>query len=338
MAASSAVSIAIHHVTADDERGIADAATISTAYWREVLGDDEPPTSPAEVRNYLHAGRDDVETMLLVVRDGDQPVGMSHIDVRTGHGNEHMTWVDDLYVLPSHRRRGIGRMLLDENVELTRRAGRTLMLFGYDAKSADGAAFAKAIGGGIGHTERQNRVRVDALDRAMLESWLQPAAGYSLVQFDDRCPDDLLDAVVATQNVMNDAPRTELLGDFLHTTQQWRDSEREMQENGVTFWYSGVRHDASGAIAGYSSMTIRADKPWLISQEDTAVHPDHRGKAIGRWLKATNALRVLDERPDARWIETWNDGSNRWMLAINDDMGFRPVAEWVEVELELELT
>ena len=333
---SSAVSIAIHQVTPDDERGLVDAAALSTAYWREVLGDDEPPTSPAETLSYLHATRDDVETMLLVVRDGDQPVGLSHIDMRSGHGNEHMTWIDDLYVLPSHRRRGIGRQLLDENIAFTRAAGRTLMLLGYDAKSEDGAAFAKAIGGSLGHVERQNRVAVSDLDRALLESWVRPADGYALVQFDDHCPDELLDAVVETQNVMNDAPRTELLEDFVHTTRHWRDSEREMTESGVTFWYSGVQHDASGAIAGYSSMTIRADKPWLISQEDTAVHPDHRGKAIGRWLKAVNALRVLDDRPDARWIETWNDGSNRWMLAINDDMGFRPVAEWVEVELQLD--
>lgn len=319
----------------EDERGLADAAALTTAYWREVLGDEEPPTSAAEVLTNLHVGRDDVTTVLLLLRDGAEAVGLSHMEVRTGHGNEHMVWVDDLYVLPSHRRRGIGRMLLDENVSAARAAGRTLLLGGYDARSVDGAAFAAEVGGHPGHVERQNRVRVDQLDRALLESWLRPPKGYTLVQFDDRCPDDLLDAVVATQNVMNDAPRTELLEDSVHTTQQWRDSEREMQEHGITFWYTGVRHDASGAIAGYSSMTIRSDKPWLVSQEDTAVHPDHRGNAIGRWLKATNALRVLDERPDARWIETWNDGTNKWMLAINDDMGFRPVVEWVEVELEL---
>ena len=332
---SSAVSIAIHHVTPDDERGLEEAAALTTAYWREVLGDDEPPTSTLEVRNNLHAGRPDVKTMLLVVRDGEQPMGLSHIDVRTGHGNEHMAWIDDLYVLPAHRRRGIGRRLFEENLAFARAENRTLLLFGHDAKSADGAAFGAAIGGKPGNVERQNRVRVADLDRALLESWLRPAPGYSIVQFDGRCPDDLLDAVVETQSVMNDAPHTDLLGDDVYTTEHWRDAEHEMEENDVTFWYSGVRHDASGAIAGYSSMTIRADKPWLISQEDTAVHPDHRGKAIGRWLKATNALRVLDERPDAQWIETWNDGSNRWMLAINDDMGFRPVAEWVEVELQL---
>ena len=333
---SSAVSIQIHEVQPDDEVGLEQAAALNTAYWREVLGADEPPTTPAEVLHYLHVGRADVTTALLLVRNGAEAIGFSHQDVRTGHGNEHMVWIDDLYVLPAHRRRGIGRTLLDENIARARSAGRTLVLGGFAKGSDDGAGFASAIGGRTGNVERQNRVRVDALDRGLLESWVRPAAGYSLVQFDGRCPDDLLEAVVATQNVMNDAPRTELLEDSVHTPQQWRDAEREMDENDITFWYSGVQHDASGAIAGYSSMTIRADKPWLISQEDTAVHPDHRGKAIGRWLKAVNALRVLDERPDARWIETWNDGSNRWMLAINDDMGFRPVAEWVEVELQLD--
>ncbi len=330
------MSIEIHEVGPDDEAGLEQTAALSTAYWREVLGDDEPPTTPAEVLSSLHVGRDDVTNRLLLARDGDHAIGFSHLDLRTGHGNEHMMWIDDLFVLPSHRRRGLGRVLLAENLAFARSAGRTLVLSGFANGSDDGASFAKAIGGRTGSVERQNRVRVDALDRGLLESWVSPAEGYSLVQIDGSSPDDHLEAVVATKNVMNDAPRTELLGDSVNTGQHWRASEREMAEQGVTFWYAGVQHDATGAIAGYSSMTIRADKPWLISQEDTAVHPDHRGKAIGRWLKATNALRVLDERPDARVIETWNDGSNRWMLAINDDMGFRPVAEWVEVELELD--
>jgi hypothetical protein len=82
-------------------------------------------------------------------------------------------------------------------------------------------------------------------------------------------------------------------------------------------------------------MTWRPGKPWLVEQGDTAVHADHRGHRIGWWLKAVNALRVLDEKPNVRFIETWNDGGNRWMLDINDAMGFRPVATWIETELDV---
>lgn len=306
-----------------------------TAYWREVLGDDEPATTSPEIRERLRIGRDDIAATLLLARDGDLAVGMTYLDIRTGHGNEHMAWLEDLYVIPPHRRSGTGRALLDETVAIARAAGRSLLIGAYDDGNVDGAGFVSALKMRIAHTERQNRVRVADLDRSMLESWNHPAEGYSLVQFDVRCPDELLEAVVAMANVMNDAPRSESLGEFVFKPEHRRDSEAEMENNNVEYWYTGVRHDATGMIAGYSDMTIRRSKLWLVSQEDTAVHPDHRGKAIGRWLKAVNALRVLDEKPDALFIETWNDGSNRWMLDINIAMGFRPVADWIEAELDL---
>lgn len=329
------MNVRIDPVDPSSDRDLEDAARMETAYWREVLGDEEPPTLASEIRERLRIGRDDIDASVFLVRDGDVTVGMSYVEIRTGHGNEHMAWIEDLYVLPAHRRAGIGRRLLDENLAICRAAGRTLLIGGYDDGNVDGAGFAAALGMRLANTERQNRVRVADLDRSMLESWIRPVDGYSLVRFDGHTSEDLMDAVVEMSNVMNDAPRTASLGDFVHTAEHRRASEIEMERAGVEYWYTGVRHDASGAIAGYSDMTIRRSKPWLISQEDTAVHPDHRGKAIGRWVKAVNAVRVLDERREATVIETWNDGTNKWMLAINTDMGFRPVADWIEAELDL---
>ena len=312
-----------------------DAARIETAYRREVLGDAEPPSTPEENRSRLHLGRDDISTTMLFVRDGGERIAMSFLDIRTGHGNEHMAWLEDLYVLRSHRRRGIGRALLDANIEVARAAGRTLIVGAYNSENVDGEAFVKAIGGRTDTADRQNRVRTADLDRALLESWVRPPPGYSLVQFDGACPDDLLDDFVAMNRVMNDAPRPDSLGDDEFTSEHRRASERERHEQGIDYWFAGARHDETGRLAAYTEMTLAPFTPWFVEQGDTAVHPAHRGHGIGRWIKAVNALRVLDERPEARVIETWNDGSNRWMLAINDAMGFAPVATWIETELDV---
>ncbi|HKY75356.1 MAG TPA: hypothetical protein VJS45_04400, partial [Acidimicrobiia bacterium] len=51
-------------------------------------------------------------------------------------------------------------------------------------------------------------------------------------------------------------------------------------------------------------------------------------RGLGRWLKAVNALRLLDERPDVEFIDTWNAGSNEAMLGINVAMGFAPLENW----------
>ena len=333
------MSITVTAVDPDSERDLRDVARLWTAYWREVLDPDEPEVPAAEVRDAMHADRDDIDHRIFLARVDGEVVGHANIDIRTGAGNEHMAWVEDVFVLPSHRRRGIGRALFGEIVGVARAAGRTLVLSGYAEGHEGGAAFAAAMGCTTGQRERQNRCKTAELDRAMLEQWVADAAagapGYSLVTYDDVCPDDLVDAVVAVKRAMNDAPRTEKLDDFLFTAGHLRANEAERTASKITYWFVGARHDATGEIAGYTQMFLRPDKPWMVEQGDTAVAPAHRGHGIGRWVKAVNALRVLDERPEARVIETWNDGANKWMLAINEAMGFRVAATWVETELEL---
>jgi GNAT superfamily N-acetyltransferase len=336
MAVSAAVSTAIEPLDPSSERDLDVAARLMTAWWREILGPDEPDFPPLEILHSLHVHRPDVDAVCLLAWHGDEPVGFAIVDIRTGNGNEHMAWVTDLFVLAPHRRRGVGRALLDAVTARARAAGRTLVLSGFEERSADGRAFAEAVGCTITNAEKQNRVRVADIDRALMERWLASSPeGYSLVLVDDVVPEGLLDAFVTLEAAMNDAPRTESLGAFTYTPERRRAAEAEHVESGVRQWFAIARHDASGELAGYTEMLLRPYKPWFVEQGDTAVIAAHRGHGIGRWLKAANALRVLDERPDARVIETWNDGTNRWMLAINTEMGFRPVATWIEAELDL---
>ena len=332
---SPAVSTRIDRVSPDDEAGLAAAAGMLSAYWREVLGPDEPDVPITEMHLMMRVDRPDIDVTILLARDGSDVVGYGYVDIRRGAGNEHMAWAPDLYVAIDHRRRGIGRALLDEMTAMARAADRSLLLGGRNVGHAAAEAFATAVGATVGNTEVQNRVATAALDRALLESWNVPAPGYSLFTFDDRCPDDMLDAVVALKNVMNDAPRTEAIDEFIFTADQRRRAEAEHAVKGAREWFVAARHDETGELAGYTELMVMPYKPWHVEQGDTAVAPAHRGHGIGRWLKAVNALRVLDEWSEGRWIETWNDGSNQWMLAINTAMGFRPVARWVDAELSL---
>lgn len=332
---SSAVSIAIHQIGPDDSAGVAAAAALLSAYWREVLGPDEPNVPVEEMQLMLRSDRPDIDATILLARDGSDVIGYGFIDIRTGNGNQHMVWAPDLYVAAGQRRRGVRRALLTQMTAIARAADRTLLLGGRHEGNAEGEAFATAIGATTGNTEVQNRVATTALDRALLESWNVPAPGYSLFRFDDHCPGDMLDAVVALKNVMNDAPKSDALDDFVYTAEQRRHAEVEHAAKGAHEWFVAARHDETGELAGYTQLMVMPYKAWHVEQGDTAVAPAHRGHGIGRWLMAVNALRVLDEWPEARWIETWNDGSNRWMLAINTEMGFRPVARWIDAELEL---
>jgi GNAT superfamily N-acetyltransferase len=101
--------------------------------------------------------------------------------------------------------------------------------------------------------------------------------------------------------------------------------------HGNTSWTVCARDDRTGRFVGYTELSLSHWRPWLAGQGDTGVHPDHRQRGIGRWLKAHNALRLLAEKPGVELIETWNAASNAAMLSINRAMGFDVVArrqEW----------
>jgi GNAT superfamily N-acetyltransferase len=104
---------------------------------------------------------------------------------------------------------------------------------------------------------------------------------------------------------------------------------------GGASWVVCGRDDATGRLVGYSELGFLPYRPWLGLQGDTGVEPAHRDRGLGRWLKATNALRVLDERPDVEQVETWNADVNAPMLAINTAMGFRQAAAWQDWELRI---
>jgi RimJ/RimL family protein N-acetyltransferase len=108
-----------------------------------------------------------------------------------------------------------------------------------------------------------------------------------------------------------------------------------MHTKGARIWTLVAREDATGELAGYTALFFPKHRPWQAQQGDTGVDPAHRNKGLGRWLKAANLLRLLDERPEAQVVDTDNADSNEPMLNINMALGFRPLAMTEMVQLKL---
>jgi mycothiol synthase len=134
---------------------------------------------------------------------------------------------------------------------------------------------------------------------------------------------------------MNSAPRTETFEDFAMTAEQIRQREEMSIRRGHRLWAVCARHDPSGELVGFTEIFLNAHRPWLAEQDNTGVDPIHRDKGLGRWIKAVNARRLLDQHPEVRIVETWNADVNAPMLAINDAMGFRCAVRWQEWEIEV---
>lgn len=291
-------------------------------------GDPREPLSDqiAAIR-HLPELRDGV---MFVARDaGGSVAGTANCGWEQLAGFDHVFWVA-VSVLPAHRRQGLGRLLLGRSVAEAQHRGFRLVMGQTRDNVPSGAEFCARFGADPGQLGRENRLDLRAVDRGLVGRWIAEgrarAPGYRLEFVDGRTPPDLLERVAEVYNVMNSAPRDNLdFSDAQLTPDLVRQYDEAAAAAGRRRWAYYAVDEASGRFVGLTGISIRGI-PDRVHVGDTGVDQAHRGKGLGKWLKAAMTQRILDELPDVRWVITWNAGSNDAMLAINNQLGFRPAA------------
>jgi GNAT superfamily N-acetyltransferase len=284
----------------------------------------DPPPQPEDLAATVRSVRTDRRRPHFVARDGDTAVGgavlwMSLVD------NTHLGMLD-LRVHPDHRRRGVGTTLLRQALAELTASGRTVLLTATEA-GGPGDAFAAALGLRVAQTDRQSLLRLADADWADLETIAAAKhPGYRIEAWTGPAPEELLAGYAAAKSAMNDAPRDDTaFEDFSYTPGSIRDDERVLAGLGESRVVVAV-HEETGAVAALTEVLVR--RSCRADQEDTAVVAGHRGRGLGLWVKSDMLLRLRSERPDVTELTTDNATTNRYMLAINERLGYRP---WVQI-------
>jgi mycothiol synthase len=273
-----------------------------------------------------------------VVREGGEIVGWASLGWAEWIANRDKA-EGRIEVRSDRRRRGVGSALLAAVVDGAVAAGCTLLGF----TTRDGTAgqpFLAARGAETRQPIRISHLRIAEVDRALLNDWVgrasERAGRYSLVGWDDPCPEEELERFTEVVHVMNTAPLDDLeRDDDVWTPDDIRLWQACLGRRGHEGWTLCARDDDTGRYVGFTEMGFWPWAPTRGFQGDTGVHPDHRNRGLGRWLKAAMLLRLLDERPEVTVVETGNASSNDAMLAINVAMGFRPAHHGAYWQLKL---
>jgi mycothiol synthase len=271
------------------------------------------------------------DAVVLLARDAAGSVaGLAFCHWEQLEGWDHVLWVG-IEVAPASRRQGLGRILLDHSVSVAERRGLRLVIGRTKDNVPSGAEFCQRFGAEAAQVGRENRQDLRVVDRALVDRWLADgpaqAPGYRLEFVDGRTPAELADRVAEVYNVMNTAPRDDLdVKDTQVTPELLGQYEEASAAAGHGHWAYYAVEESSGRFVGLTEIGIRHSTPDRVHVGDTGVEPDHRGKGLGKWLKAAMTRRILDELPGVRWVITWNAGSNDAMLAINNQLGFSQYA------------
>lgn len=262
--------------------------------------------------------------------------------------NRHLVSVE-LGVRPEHRRRGIGTALLALAERRAAASDRDTLLTGV-IDSLDGGVrydpagrrFAEARGYAEVDSEihrRNDLTLVDEaeLDRLYAEAW-EHAAGYELVQWSGRAPDDLVEGVARMRERMyTDPPMGEELDirPAEYDAARVRAEERVAAARGELRLASAVRHVETGEVAGFTDLLVFPGDEEHAGQNDTIVDAAHRGKRLGTILKIANQRLLREHRPKVRYVHTWNAEANRHMIAVNEAVGYRAMSRAIDVQKKL---
>lgn len=258
--------------------------------------------------------------------DGITMVGLAGVYRSTQASDSSPTWIS-LEVGRDHRRKGIGRALLERVAAVAAENQWPILKVKTCNRSHPGEVFARKSGAKQLHEGYTSRLTIKDVDAQLLGEWLQfphGNPGIVLNEWTGPYPEDKLQEVSDFyQAVYDDGNPGEMNSRFVFTPANVRKGEK------IVFSGSNIRlivyaaEEHSGRLVGLTEITWSKSEPSVLSQGYTAVLPGSRGRGIARRLKAHMLVRIHETIPGALYLKTGNAGSNHKILNINTYLGFK---------------
>lgn len=235
-------------------------------------------------------------------------------------------------VHPSLRRRGTGRALWAEALDLARAAGRTTVYAGAWRGTAGGTALRQlgfSADGLVAHAVR--RIDVHGAPHGVWDRLYDEASGhgrdYELVHLEGPTPEGLVEEMAVLHAAVNDAPASDPgFEGSVWSSDRVRAYDTAMAGRRQSVHRVLARHRTTGEWAGISILCVDEFNPATAFQEDTSVLRKHRGHRLGLLLKTEMLRWLCRDRPEVAAVDTWNATTNHHMIAVNERLGARVVA------------
>ncbi|GAA3274669.1 GNAT family N-acetyltransferase [Dactylosporangium vinaceum] len=261
----------------------------------------------------------------------DEPVGAVQLDLPflDNLDKAHV----DLFVRPDARRQGVARALYTRALTAARADGRTSVL-GFSPATDGPSGFASAAGLRNGLLDARRRLDLAGVDDAALDAMyaegLTRSAGYRLVQWQNRLPEEYIEDIAALDSsFLAETPMGEI--DYEPEkvdAARLRRLYRAFDAWGSRRYEAGLVHEASGHLVAWTAMRVARTVDWHCWQLITLVHPAHRGHRLGLVAKIANLRALRTAEPAVTTVDTFNAADNPYMIAINEAMGFRFRDDW----------
>ena len=239
-------------------------------------------------------------------------------------------------VLTAVRERGIGSALAEHIDAIARADGRRKVIAFFPSPDAAGERIEAPTGFGsvpAGNPEvrfaLRHGYRLEQVERGSrlalpVSVTVEAPPDYRLHHWIDSTPFEWLEQMAVLNTRMStDAPSAGLEEpEDVHTVERILEQDAAVGRDPRSFLYSAVEHIPTGVLAGYTSMAVPVDASRSVAQYSTLVLKEHRGHRLGMLLKLANLDHLQRQRPGRPSITTFNAEENRFMLDVNEKVGF----------------
>jgi GNAT superfamily N-acetyltransferase len=254
-------------------------------------------------------------------------------------------------ILPQFRRRGIGHAVFKAMEAVAQRDGRTTYQTGFISRSDipgkriysptgfgsvpardDGVRFALKHGFALEQIERLSSLAlpVDPAALAAHRAEAEAAAGrdYRVVRWEGRTPEDRRDDLATLRNRMaTDAPYGQLeIREEKWTATRVSDQDDLEEQSPRILLTSAIEYLPTGRLVAFNELSVPPELARSVAQRDTLVLSEHRGNRLGMLLKIDNIEALTQSYPGHPAITTGNAEENRYMLSVNEAVGFVALA------------
>jgi len=295
---------------------------------RQIDVTDAYPLIPEMLAADLRYGWDlePAEHYLYTPDDAVEPVGVLAVDLPT-RDNLHLIGAQ-IWVHPDDRRRGHGSVIMNEVLRIAQEARRNTIWVGTAEDDQGAQRFVDKFGFKYAsHDARRRQVLAEVDKNKIQRLWAEAqlaAASYRLERLQPPTSDDILSELVEVTAAINDAPMGDLTyEDEKFDLQRLQDFETALIGRGDRGYRFIARHRATGEVGGHTMVLTNELRPDVGLQADTAVARHHRGHRLGLLLKIEMMRWLAEAEPQLKIIETWNNVDNKFMIDVNEALGYR---------------
>ena len=190
-----------------DARSLDTAEFAAALEFQQRMDRERDPGLPVTPAAELRATFDDDATdhcrhqRIVAFADGSTAAAIGHVELNTDAANANLAGVE---ITPTAA--STAAAVLAELLRRARDDGRTSAIAWGDHTPA-AHTFWTGLGAELRYTEQESRLEMAAVDPQLMAQWIAAGpADLELVHWARHCPEDRIDALVATANAMNDAP------------------------------------------------------------------------------------------------------------------------------------